>query len=76
MSAASVPVAPPDEWVTGRHAKAALGCHQAGLMRLVVIGQIRVRNDPGVPPRYHRGDVARVARIRRAAPPRRTGAGA
>jgi hypothetical protein len=68
MSRSSVPVAPPDEWVTGTYAKGQIGCAQAALMRLAVIGQIRVKNDPGVPPRFRREDVDRIAQVRRGSP--------
>jgi hypothetical protein len=62
------------EWINGRQAMLILGCAQSPLMRLAVIGEIRVKNDPGVTTRYHRGDVERIAAIRRAGSPQLAGA--
>ena len=53
------------DWLTASEAKKVTGCGgHPSLLRLVVLDRIRVRNDPGVSPRYHRGDCERVAQAR------------
>jgi hypothetical protein len=52
------------EWVTATEAKRIVGCSgQAAILRLVVIGQVRARTDPGCSPRFNRGDCERVAAL-------------
>jgi hypothetical protein len=50
------------EWLNGRQASQTIGCSPTALQRAALIGQIRTRIEPGIPPRYHRDDVARIAR--------------
>jgi hypothetical protein len=48
------------EWITGREARTLLGgIAFTTLQRLAILGHIRTKIDPGVPPRFHRGDVLR-----------------
>lgn len=49
------------EWTSGLSARKALGIGYGALQRLVVLGRIRVLVEPGLSPRYHRGDVERLA---------------
>lgn len=49
------------QWTSGLQARKALGIGYGALQRLVVLGRIRVRVEPGVSPRYCREDVERLA---------------
>ena len=53
---------PRSEYVNGKQARLIVGCAPSALQRAVMLGQIRVKLDPGVPPRYHRGDCEELAR--------------
>jgi hypothetical protein len=55
------------EWLNAAQARQKLGKAQSALLRLVVLGQIRAVNDPGIPTRYCRADVERLAASRREA---------
>jgi hypothetical protein len=75
MSRARVP-SPPSadesagEWLNGAQARRKIGKRgQSALLRLVVLGQIRAVNDPGIPTRYCRADVERIAASQRAKRP-------
>jgi hypothetical protein len=51
-----------EEWLTGRTARRQLGgISYASLQRLAVLGRIGTLVEPGIPPRYRRSDVARLA---------------
>jgi hypothetical protein len=52
------------EWLSGRAASMKIGCSPTALQRAALLGQIRTRLDPGVPPRYHAGDVEKIAQSR------------
>src|SRR5262245_7025998 len=49
------------EWVNGAAARQLLGKSASALQRAAMLGHVRVALDPGVPPRYHAGDVQRYA---------------
>ncbi len=49
------------EWITGAAARHILGRSATVLQRAAMLGQIRVALDPGIPPRYNRDDVQRLA---------------
>jgi hypothetical protein len=54
------------EWISANAAKSILGVvGQSVLLRLVVLGEVRAQNLPGVPTKYHREDCRRVAQGRR-----------
>ena len=53
------------EWLNGRQASKTIGCSPTALQRAAFLGQIRSKIDPGIPPRYHRDDVERLAENRR-----------
>jgi len=59
---------PSSEWITGRQAAGTIGFAPSALQRAAMLGQIRVKIEPGVTPRYHRGDVQRFAQARRSSP--------
>lgn len=59
------PVIEAGDHLNGREACRLLGCSATVLQRLAMLGQIAVKLEPGVPPRYHRGDVERLAETRR-----------
>jgi hypothetical protein len=56
------------EWITGSAARRILGVGYSSLQRLCVLGRVRTRLDPGVPVRYHRGDVEAVASFESSSP--------
>ena len=55
------------DWLNGRQAGAIIGCSPTALHRAGMLGYIRVKLDPGEPPRYFRPDVERVAASKREA---------
>lgn len=60
------------EWITGRQACRVLGCASHALQRAALLGSVRTKIDPGIPIRYHRADVEKLAGQRAASPrPRR-----
>ncbi len=52
------------EWLTGRQASKTIGCSPTALQRAALLGHIRTKIEPGIPPRYHRDDVRRIADAR------------
>src|SRR5262249_28393349 len=52
------------EWLNGAQACSILRCAPSGLLRAVMLGYIRARLDPGLPPRYSKEDVERHALAR------------
>ncbi len=66
-----VPVIDPhaEAWLNGRQACKLAGCAAGALQRAALFGFIRAKLIPGVPPRYHRGDVEKFARSK---PPAKT----
>ena len=59
-----VATAAASNWITGAAARRRLGVSYGGLQRLAVLGQIDTLVEPGIPPRYSREDVDRIARAR------------
>ena len=59
MPAAISPVH--DEWINGTAARLLLDCTVTALQRACIMGQIRVKLVPGVPPLYNRADVESYA---------------
>jgi hypothetical protein len=53
---------PADTWLSGRQACKLAGIVPNVLLRAAVVGHIRVLLVPGLPPKYHLGDVAKFAR--------------
>lgn len=49
------------EWINGNTARQLLDCTITALQRAALVGLIRVRLIPGMPPRYNRADVERYA---------------
>lgn len=64
------------EYINGRQACLAIGCSPSALQRAVMLGEVRFKLEPGVAPRYHRGDVRRLAEVRKGASARLQPAGA
>jgi hypothetical protein len=55
----------PDVWVSGLEAQRIAGfTNWYALHKLVMLGQVRIKADPGCPIRYHSGDVERHKRQR------------
>jgi hypothetical protein len=52
------------EWLNGRQASRRIGCSPTALQRAALLGQVRTKIEPGIPPRYHRDDVERIAESR------------
>ncbi len=52
------------EWLNGRQASKTIGCSPTALQRAALLGQVRTKIEPGIPPRYHRTDVERIAQSR------------
>jgi hypothetical protein len=52
------------QWLNGRQATKKIGCSPSALQRAALLGQVRTKIEPGIPPRYHRDDVERIARSR------------
>jgi hypothetical protein len=63
------PIIDPDstDWLNGRQAGALIGCSPTALHRAGMLGHVRVKLERGEAPRYHRGDVERLARQKRQA---------
>jgi hypothetical protein len=61
-----IPVTDPTEaeWLNGRQASNRIGCSPTALQRAALLGRIRVKIEPGIPPKYHREDVEKIARCR------------
>ena len=57
---------PPDEWLTGAAARRRLKMSYCGLQRLAILRRVATLIEPGIPPRYSRTDVDRIARTRSA----------
>lgn len=64
-------VAQSSDWLSLRKSAEMLGRSPVAVMRLVVLGQVEVKNEPGRTPKYRRSDVERVAQQSR---PRAVGA--
>ena len=58
-----IPVTDPvdADWLNGRQSSKRIGCSPSVLQRAAMLGLIRVKLEPGIPPRYHRQDVERIA---------------
>jgi hypothetical protein len=50
-----------DEWLSGRQSCRIIGCSPSALQRAALIGRLRFKLEPGLPPKYHREDVERIA---------------
>jgi hypothetical protein len=48
------------EYISGRQACAILECASSSLQRMALLGQVRTDLKPGVPIRYHKGDVEKL----------------
>ena len=49
------------EWITARETARRLEVHWTNVAKVIEAGEIRVRQLPGMLPRYNAADVARVA---------------
>lgn len=49
------------EWVSRAEAARRLGIHTKMVGKVVEAGGVRVRELPGIAPRYHAGDLARLS---------------
>jgi hypothetical protein len=58
------PVIESAEWLNARQASQQAGCSPTALQRAALLGQVRCKIELGVPPRYHRDDVMRIAQTR------------
>jgi hypothetical protein len=67
------PATEPREWINGRQAGQIVGCSPMAIVRAALLGQVRTRLSPGVAPRYHKGDVEKLA-VARAQPQAAAGA--
>jgi hypothetical protein len=54
-----------ETWLKGAEARRRLKATQATIYRLAIQGEVRFRNEPGVPTLFHAGDVAKIAEARR-----------
>jgi hypothetical protein len=54
------------DWLNGRQSCRALGCSPSALQRAALVGQIKTKLTPGVPIRYCRADIERIAATRTA----------
>jgi hypothetical protein len=63
------PVTDPTEahWINGAQASRQIGCSSTALQRAALLGRVRFKVEPGIPPKYHREDVERIARAWREA---------
>jgi hypothetical protein len=61
------PVIEPDDWINGRQAALIVDCSPTAIIRAAMLGQVRIKLQPGVPARYHKGDVKKLA-VARARP--------
>jgi hypothetical protein len=61
------PATEPDGWINGRQAGQIVGCSPSCIVRAALLGQVRTKLQPGVAPRYHKGDVQKLA-VARAKP--------
>jgi hypothetical protein len=52
------------DWINGRQAARLLGCSPTAIIRVAMLGQVRVQLTPGVSPRYNRSDVEKLALVR------------
>jgi hypothetical protein len=50
------------QWLTLKAARQILGRAPSTVVRLALIGRIRTKADPGIPLKYSRVDVERIAR--------------
>jgi hypothetical protein len=50
------------DWISHRDATRVLGRASGVIYRLAATGQIRTKFEPGMAPRYHRGDCEAIAR--------------
>ena len=68
------PATEPDDWINGRQAAQIVGCSPTAIIRAAMLGQVKTRLTPGVPARYCRADVVRLAASRAKAKPQPAGA--
>jgi hypothetical protein len=59
-----VAINPDAEWINGREASREIGCSPTALQRAALLGQVRIKLDPGIPPQYNRADCKRIAQAR------------
>jgi hypothetical protein len=52
------------DWINGRQAARLLGTSPTAIVRVAMLGQVRVQLTPGVSPRYNRSDVEKLALVR------------
>jgi hypothetical protein len=58
------PITDTGEFINGRQACQIIGCAPSALLRAAMIGEVEVKLDPGVAPRYRRQDCERLAQSR------------
>jgi hypothetical protein len=63
------------EWISGRAACNRLRCASNALLLAALRGLIRTKLEPGIPPRYNRADVERLAQQPKTPHERRRNAG-
>jgi hypothetical protein len=61
------PATEPHDWINGRQAAQIVGCSPTAIIRAAMLGQVRTKLQPGVPARYHKDDIRKLA-VARARP--------